>query len=431
MTDHNDSLEGIKTETITPEELAEAAAYQKLKDAYLSEGDRPTIDDKTGFQPIGKVDRYKIVKELGAGNFGRVYLALDTVSETLVALKALPPNISAIPEELEKVRKNFSLVSKIHHPNIASLLFLHKVEHADEAARKLLKISDRTYLQVMEYVKGTTLFSWMNAYQDHVIPLERILKICYQVAQALDYAHSQGVIHRDVKPSNIMIGDNDVVKVMDFGLAAEIRSSMSRVSKMNHNSAGTRPYMAPEHLAGKTQSAATDQYALAVLFYEMVNKKVPFHSIFMREDDIPLILDVVRTGKAERLPQLSRKQNSALLRALSKKPGERFASCGQFIDALSGKTVYERKGLVRKIAIAAGIFVMLILGWHVLKTSEPVKPPPPPPDDDGDGVEVVVDSVKIEEVSPVRLNAEVVWEKVKKIDKSGGFEKDLDRLDYV
>ena len=164
------------------------------------------------------------------------------------------------------------------HPNIANVKYLHRVEAADAAAQSALTISSGDYLVVMEYVPGSTLSAWRHVFPHRQVPVEQADPICAQIAAALDFAHGRKIIHRDIKPSNVMPGAS--VKVLDFGLAAEIRSSMSRVSQVQGDTSGTRPYMVPEQWAGRKQGAATDQYALAVLFYELVSGAVPFASAF-------------------------------------------------------------------------------------------------------------------------------------------------------
>ncbi len=365
----NLSIGDLKTEIA--EEYSEA-------EFDLSLGDLPTMDE-SGFQPLGDVDRYLIVSELGAGGFGTVFLAKDTVAGTLVALKALPSEIAAIPEELENVRNNFALVSKLHHPNIAGLLHLHKVEKCDDAAEKLLRISNRSYLVVMEYVEGMTLSAWKKQFPDRKIPFEKAVEICGKVAEALDYAHSRNIIHRDVKPANIMIGADASVKVMDFGLAAEVRSSMSRVSREQFDTSGTRPYMAPEQWAGKEQKSATDQYALAVMFYELIKGSVPFQSVF-ETGDAMLMMNLVKTEPPEPLPELSKNQNAVLLRALSKKPRERFASCGKFINNLAAKNAVGSRFTIVKIATLvlvilglAAVYMLAVMKQSVGKSGAPAK----------------------------------------------------------
>ncbi|MFA6714402.1 MAG: serine/threonine-protein kinase, partial [Victivallaceae bacterium] len=339
----------------------------------LSIGDMPTMTEDD-FQPLGKIDRYHIIRELGAGGFGTVFLAKDTIAGVQVALKALPPEISAIPGEMENVRENFVLVSKLLHQNIAGLLHLHKVEQADTAAEKLLRISSRSYLVVMEYVPGSELSAWKKQFTGRKVPFDRAVAVCAKVAAALDYAHSKNIIHRDIKSSNIMISANDDVKVMDFGLAAEVRSSMSRVSQEKFDTSGTRPYMAPEQWTGKEQNAATDQYALAVMFYELVSGKVPFQSVF-ETGDAMLMMNVVEQKLPEPLPELSKKQKAVLMRALSKKPEDRFTSCGDFINALSGgkvktKIKVKKSGSNGKKILPAIILPALIIGgvWYGLDT---------------------------------------------------------------
>ena len=190
---------------------------------------------------------------------------------------------------------------------------------------------------VMEYAPGVTLSQWRKQFPEKKVPFDKALAIVKQVAAALDYAHGEKIVHRDVKPSNVMIEtkpDGSVVaRVLDFGLAAEIRSSMGRVSREIRDTSGTRPYMAPEQWRGAKQGPATDQYALAAMFCELVTGEVPFASVFDTGDPV-LMKNTVVTDAPEFPKELPKAIRLALAKALSKKPEERFASCGAFADAL-------------------------------------------------------------------------------------------------
>ncbi len=316
---------------------------------------------------LGRIDRYELVEQLGAGGFGAVYRAHDTVAGINVALKVLPPMISAVPEELENVRSNFAMVSKLKHQYIASLEHLHKVEKVDAAAQEHLRVFPDSYLVVMEYVNGSTLSNWRKQFPDKKVPLDKALDICGKVAQALDFAHSKKIIHRDVKPSNIMISPDGEVKVLDFGLAAEIRSSMGRVSREQFDTSGTRPYMAPEQWAGKNQGPETDQYALACMLYELISGGVPFQSVF-ESGDAGLMLNLVENRMPEPLPQLNKKQNALLMKALAKKGSDRYASCDEFINAMRGKVKVKRasksSGGGKIIAVLLIILVLIGAGGY-------------------------------------------------------------------
>jgi len=339
-------------------------------------GDMPTLrlDDTS----IGRVDRYELLEKLGEGGFGAVYGARDTEAGILVALKALPGEISCDAEEMAQIRDNFALVSRLHHPNIASVLHLHRVEDADERAQTALGVHESDYLVVMEYALGATLFSMRRALPGQKMEFVQALEICRPIAEALDYAHSQKVLHRDIKPKNIMVapsaaerGASSTVKVLDFGLAAEIRSSMSRKSKdLQQSKSGTPFYMAPEQWRGVSQGPATDQYALAAMLYEQVSGAVPFKSAF-DSGNFEIMRNAACNEPVPALKELTKKQNAVLLRALAKDPDERFASCGDFIAALGGGPV-SRKSAKGSKKLVAGLLVAGLLagGIYAFKDAE-------------------------------------------------------------
>ena len=169
-----------------------------------------------------------------------------------------------------------------------------------------------------------------------------------------------------------MVTANGKVKVLDFGLAAEIKSSMSRVSQVQGDTSGTRPYMAPEQWSGKDQKAQTDQYALAVMFYELIKGKVPFASVFDTNDTV-LMMNLIENRMPEELEDLSKKQNKVLMRGLAKTTEERFASCADFIGAMGGGKP-RKKQTIRKgnkgIFIFALIAILAIGGFFGYKKYE-------------------------------------------------------------
>ena len=291
---------------------------------------------------LGRIDQYELIRELGGGGFGCVYLARDTVAGIEVAVKGLPPLVRLNKEELENVRKNFALVSRLHHPNIAAALHLQKVEKAfydDKADAEKLRVFGGDTLVVMQYAPGVTLSQWRKQFPDGKVPLDKALEITRQIASALDYAHKEKILHRDIKPANVMIetgaDDSLTARVLDFGLAAEIRSSMSRVSQSITDTSGTRPYMAPEQWLGEKQGFETDQYSLAVLFYELITGEVPFASVFDTGDPV-LMMNVVGNREFNPPLELPKPIRRALIQALAKKREDRFGSCSEFVDALQG-----------------------------------------------------------------------------------------------
>lgn len=309
---------------------------------------------------LGQVDRYEIVKKLGEGGFGAVYGANDLESGIYVALKSLPAEIVADQEEMEDIRSNFQLISKLHHPVIASVLHLHRVVNVDSGTAKNLGIKVDDYLVVMEYAPGSTLFSYVRSKKDKILELDDALKICRPIAEALDYAHSMKILHRDIKPKNIMVSNTEQnsIKILDFGLAAEIKSSMSRKSSdASSSTSGTPLYMAPEQWAGKRQSGTADQYALAAILYELVVGEVPFKSV-CDSGNLELIRNVVLNDEIEPIESLTKHQNFVLKKALSKKPDDRFKSCVKFIEEFNNKKI---KSLNRKLLISISLLSVILI----------------------------------------------------------------------
>ena len=316
---------------------------------------------------LGVVDHYRLVRKLGGGGFGVVYLARDTVADRDVAIKTLHPALKSNPEEMENVRSNFKLVSSLYHPNIAAALVLHQVGMVridDETTRRELRLEPGDPIMVMAYAAGIPLSKWKRQFTGGRVPLDKVLQIGDQLASALDYAHSERVVHRDIKPSNIMVETNPEtesvrIRILDFGLAAEIRSSMGRMSQEKGDTSGTRPYMAPEQWMGRRQDARTDQYALACVLYELLAGAPPLAGVF-ETGDPTIMMASVENRQPDPVEGLDADRNAVLLKALAKKPDDRFGTCAQFVEALAlkdgiSKEIQESESFVLVTATAGGV----------------------------------------------------------------------------
>ena len=271
--------------------------------------------------------RYKVLAELGQGGMGVVYKCFDETAGIEVALKALPPELSHNTLEMEDIKDNFQLVHALFHPHIAAS---NNLERNPE---------NGNYYLIMECCEGEDLRRWIKRKRkDNPLTLDDVLPVIQQVADALDYAHAQKIMHRDIKPGNIMIDSAGNVKVLDFGLAAQIHTSMTRVSMAYHGTSGTGPYMAPEQWEGRVQDAKADQYALAVMTYEMLAGHLPFESA-----DPAVLREAVLKSQAAPLENISSAAQNALKRAMSKEAADRFNSCSDFASALGGAKVGKAK----------------------------------------------------------------------------------------
>ena len=209
--------------------------------------------------------QYRIVKKIGEGGMGVVYLAEDMeLSNRQIAIKVLPPLLSRNIRAVENLRKEALTAIKLNHPNI---IRLHGF-HSD---------GDIKFL-VMEYVDGQTLEESIVRSERGRMTVEEALPIAEKVAGALDYAHSQEppVFHRDLKPSNVMISKKGRVKLLDFGIAREMKDSYTRVT--GQETSGTIPYMSPQQINGDEPTADTDIYSLGATLYECLSGHTPFYT---------------------------------------------------------------------------------------------------------------------------------------------------------
>jgi len=293
-----------------------------------------------GIQVTALVDNFRIKEKLGAGGYGVVYRATDEETGHDVAVKLLPHSVSGNPDLLEDIRDNFDLVAALEHPGIVRLLDFHHVTDVDQEARLNLGLMRGSCFVVMEHVSGVTLDRWQRGFEKRRVPFGDAVKICRKVAAVLDHAHSKKIIHRDIKPANIIITGDDV-KVLDFGIAAQIRTSLTKVTVKRGQGAGTPTHMAPEQWEGKRQGPATDQYALATMFYELISGEVPFESALSIGTDA--MARCVIGSEPDKPYELNSEQWKALIIGLSKKQSDRYRSCTTLIDAIETPIEFNNK----------------------------------------------------------------------------------------
>ncbi len=235
-------------------------------------------------QRIG-AGRFVLNKPLGRGGMGEVWLAQDNRLNEPVALKFLPPEVRADPAAIDDLRRETARSHRLAHPNIVRIYDLH--EHEGEPA-----------FISMEYVEGPTLTAWRVQQDKRLLPWEQLQPLVKHLCEALDYAHGEKVIHRDLKPSNLMLDSKGRLKLADFGIAAVVCDSVSRVSAQR--TSGTLAYMSPQQLEGRRAQATDDIYALGATLYELLTSKPPFYT----GDIGHQVLQVAPVSLEERLADL-------------------------------------------------------------------------------------------------------------------------------
>ena len=317
--------------------------------------DVPTVLETQRLAEAGPVgakikDRYRIVKELGRGGFGVVYLARDEqLHSRPVVVKILLEHTAAQSEWLaRKFREEREALARLDHPGVVGVL--------DSG-----ELPDGKPFLVMQFVDGVTLRSVLG---DPPMPLERAARVVRGIAGALTAAHDRGVYHRDLKPENIMLQDlgdgEELVKIIDFGVAV-VKESQTAVTQQT-GVAGSGPYMAPEQLLGKP-CAASDIYALGVMAYELVAGQRPFQASTLPE--LYLVQqEGVKVKPAELRPDLPVAAQDAILKALAFDPNQRYARARDFGEEFARaltKTPGAEKEKKKKPAMLAGIIALAVV----------------------------------------------------------------------
>src|SRR5437588_3733752 len=272
-------------------------------------------EDLTG----ATVGRYLVIRRLGTGGMGEVYLAEDSKLKRTVALKRMGARLRADERYRQRFLKEAERASRLMHPQIAALY-------------DILEIDGEMFL-VIEYVNGHTL---RKAIRDP-LDFERFLKVAVQCADALEAAHTSGVIHRDIKPENIMLTQSGSIKILDFGLAKELPSISAPESVENIATSGalsgTPAYMAPEVLMELRPDGRADIFSLGVVLYEILTGQHPFlANSFVETTD--RIIRKTPPAICELNPKVAPEIEQAVNRMLAKDPAERFESAAQLADEL-------------------------------------------------------------------------------------------------
>ncbi len=249
---------------------------------------------------------YRVEELIGAGGMGAVYRATQLSLGRAVALKILPPNVSDDPQFVRRFHREAEVLASLNHPGIVQIF------DRGEA--------DERYFLVMELVEGSNLRGLLRR---GPIASRDALKIAAALLTALDYAHARGVVHRDVKPENVLVREDGVVKVADFGLSRVFGES-GLDTRLTHSALvlGTFEYMAPEQREHSgTADARADLYAASVVVYEMLTGELPIGRF---------------PSPSERVPGLDARIDAVLERGLAKDPDDRFARASAMADALDG-----------------------------------------------------------------------------------------------
>ncbi|MFM1650634.1 Stk1 family PASTA domain-containing Ser/Thr kinase [Brevibacillus sp. B_LB10_24] len=266
--------------------------------------------------------RYQLERRVGGGGMAVVYKARDLVLNRPVAVKVLRPQFSVDEDFVQRFRREAQAVASLSHPNVVGVYDVGQ--------------EDDTHYMVMEYIEGSTLKEVIN--EHGALPVKEAVRIAIKICDALDHAHQNHIIHRDIKPHNILIGKNGQVKVTDFGIARAVTSAT-----ITHTGAvlGSVHYFSPEQARGGVTAEKSDIYSLGIVLYEMVTGQLPFSgdspiSVALKHLQEPL------PEPREINPAIPQSVENVILRSLMKDPFMRYASAKEMLDDLETCLLPER-----------------------------------------------------------------------------------------
>ncbi len=265
----------------------------------------------TSLHPGDQLDHYRIDGLVARSGMASIFRATDVLNNRQVAIKLPHPEIESDPVFFERFQREQEIGAKLDHPGVM----------------KVFTDGDRSRVyMVMEWVDGRLLRKILN--EQRKLPVDRAVRIALGICDALDYIHTHGVVHRDLKPENIMVDAEDHIKLIDFGIAANVSSRRITFAKLSQTM-GTPDYISPEQVRGKRGDARSDIYALGVMLYEMLTGKVPFTgpNAFVIMND-RLLNNPVPPREID--PEISPQLQEIIYRALEREPKNRYTSAREF-----------------------------------------------------------------------------------------------------
>jgi hypothetical protein len=277
--------------------------------------------------------RYELEDLVGEGGMSTVYRAHDTVLDRLVAIKVLHEHFSHDPEYIERFRREARAIARLTHPNVVTV-----IDRGEFEGRQFI---------VFEHVQGETLKDLIR--REGPLPVERALRLVHQVGRALAYAHELEIVHRDVKPQNVLLTPDGTAKVTDFGIArwGGPEESLTETGTV----LGTSDYIAPEQASGEPVDERSDQYSLGVVLYELLTGEVPYPGDSAMAVAMRHLRDPVPSVRSAR-PDVPPRVDAIVSRAMAKRPRDRFPTMEAMTAALEA-AFGETRGARRATAAEA------------------------------------------------------------------------------
>ena len=281
---------------------------------------QPGVTPPAGTQR--QIGKYIVKRELGRGGMGAVYLAEQTGLGREVAIKELVPSAAADPIALKRFLQEAQVMARTSHPNLVQVYDLEQIQGAN-------------YI-VLEFVRGKSLRDRLNR---GAVPMPQVFAVMHGVLQALDYAHRHAIVHRDMKPENVLMSDEGDVKVADFGIArlTDDSASPGSTATKTGTTVGTPQYMSPEQVASSKVDGRSDLYSAGIMFYELVVGEPPFTA---SEADGPFTLMAKHVQAPPKPPSVHKpgldpQLEEVILKSLSKRPEDRYQNGQEFDAAMS------------------------------------------------------------------------------------------------